>query len=162
MQPAWVTGGLCSQHEVQCHTASSSSRTTALSVGSTIQRRPRRHLRCQVAKLISSRRRQPWPNAATSDAQTISSADAGSPSHSSDSNLSGGDNFAPSPPIPLADPNQQPPSAPAPDISPQEAQQRLERAANLLKMIHMMVPGDPDTFNPALAIWCVEAVSAPS
>lgn len=166
MQPAWVTGGLRSQHEVHFHTASRSGRTTALSAGSAVQHRPRCHHwhrshRHQVAKLINSRRHQPWPNAAASDAQAITSGDAGSPSHSSDGSISGVNDFAPSPAMPPADPNQQPPSATPPHISPQEAQQQLERAANLLKMIHMMVPGDPDTFNPALAIWYVEAASAP-
>ena len=160
MQPAWVTGGLRSQHEVHCHIASSSGRTTAVSAGSTTQHRPRHHLRCQVAKLISSRRHPPWPNAAASDAQAITSGDTGSPGLGSDGKIRGVNENAPSPPMPPADPNQQPPSATSPGISPQEAQQRLERAANLLKMIHMMVPGDPDTFNPALAIWCVGAACA--
>jgi hypothetical protein len=162
MQPAWVTGGLRSQREVHCHTASRSGRTTALNAGSTVQHRPRRHHWHQVAKLISGRRHEPWPHAAASDSQAISSTDAGSPSHSSDSSTSGVNDFTPSPPMPTADPNQQPPSATSPDISPQEAQRRLERAASLLQMIHMMVPGDPDTFNPALALWYVEAASAPS
>jgi hypothetical protein len=162
MQPAWVTGGLRSQHEVHCHTASRSGRTTALSAGSAVQHQPRCHHWHRVAKVINSRRHQPWPDAAASDAQAITSGDTGIPGLGSDGNINGVNEDALPPPMPPADPNQQPPPATSPDLSPQEAQRRLERAANLLKMIHMMVPGDPDTFNPALALWCARAASAPS
>lgn len=39
------------------------------------------------------------------------------------------------------------------EISSQEAQRRLKRAADLLGMVHLMAPSDPETFNRALVLW---------
>lgn len=38
-------------------------------------------------------------------------------------------------------------------VSPEEGQRRLKRAADLLRMVHIMAPSDPASFNRALILW---------
>ena len=42
-----------------------------------------------------------------------------------------------------------------PTKRPEDGEKALQRAADLLRMVHLMVPADVDIYNPAMVLWCV-------
>lgn len=142
MQPAWVRGGLLAQHESPCRAACSSGHHAAF----TARRIRSPAQRPRAAALHDDRRVHRFPAAAALDAQAFTDG-AGDPGASSSSGGSSGDDDMGSTAA------AQEHNAAAEDVSLQEAQRRLKRAADLLRMVHLMAPSEPDSFNAALVIW---------